>query len=67
MKVGQIVKVTTDCRPQGLVPDKYVKLVYQYSDKWYAFETTERNIAITDIIDSGVITIIHRPKDETKL
>lgn len=49
------------------MPDKYVKLVYQYSDKWYAFETTERNIAITDIIDSGVITIIHRPKDETKL
>jgi hypothetical protein len=37
MKPGDLVRVVTECRPKGLVPDKIVKLIYErYDNTWYS-------------------------------
>jgi hypothetical protein len=54
MKSGDFVRVTHQCVPKGLVPDKLVALHYEYKTeggtKWYAVELTESELeSITEI------------------
>jgi hypothetical protein len=61
MKNGDIVRVKTQCVPSGLIPDKIVKLIYQYqlegSKKWYAVPVDVMEPIAT--IDSTKIYMLH--------
>lgn len=69
MEAGQVVIVKTQCVPAGLVPDKLVKLVYQYGEdgRWYCYPVKRKN-AFNNYwpVDSSKVTYITPPQDETR-
>lgn len=60
MEAGDIVKVITEAVPKGIVPDKFVELVYQRNDeKWYAFKLDGIH-KTQHVIDSSKIYLLER-------
>ena len=58
MKHWDLVRVTTDARPKGLVPDKLVTLICRRRDgRWYAVVETQLPITCQaqHTVDSGMI------------
>lgn len=63
MEKNDIVRITTQCVPKGIVPDKYAKLLYKYSKeytgKWYAVLVKFDNSMLNAItVDTHIIFLL---------
>ncbi len=72
MKTGDIVRITTQCVPTGLVPDKYARLFYKYSrdynGKWYAVLVEfDKSLINVPVVDSHSIYLIQQELIEGEL
>lgn len=75
MKKGTLVRITHQCVPQGLIPDTFGILLYEFGNenKWYAIEVKWEevfsNFSIRDLpsIDSHRIFMLKPEKEKTEL
>ena len=59
MDPGQIIKVTTQCVPKGLVPDKIVEVLYQFEKGRYYVRPTEKK-EFSEVVDSSCVAFLRQ-------
>lgn len=64
LKRDSLIRITHQCQPSGLIPDKYAKLLYEYGHegKWYAtkvdYEEVKEIISELPKVDSHNIYLL---------
>lgn len=59
MTISDIITIRTECRPQGLVPDKTASILYERKDgKWIAIQKTTDHRGNYPVLMSNQVFLI---------